>query len=318
MVRPPDFPREPTPARRQPLLGYAMVLTAATLWAVNGTVSKVILTSADLSSSRLAEMRSTGAFVGLALTLALLRRRTLRVSVRELPVLAVFGVLGLALVQVFYFVAIARLDIGIALLIQYLAPLFVALWARFVLGERVRRRLWLALALALGGLALIVDVWLGLSLDGTGVLAALGAAAAFAFYILLAEKQVGRRDALSLLLYGSLFAALFWSAAQPWWTFPSGVVDDSVSLLGNLAGQTLPVWLLVVWMVVLGTIVPFGLLVAALRHLSATRAGIAAMWEPVAATLFAYAWLDESLAATQLAGGAVVLAGILLAQTARA
>ena len=71
------------------------------------------------------------------------------------------------------------------------------------------------------------------------------------------------------------------------------------------------------WMVVLGTIVPFALVVGALRHLSATRAGIVAMLEPVVATVVAYAWLAESLSPVQVAGGLVVLAAILLAQSAR-
>jgi drug/metabolite transporter (DMT)-like permease len=70
-------------------------------------------------------------------------------------------------------------------------------------------------------------------------------------------------------------------------------------------------------MIVVGTIIPFLLLVGALRHISATRAGVTAMFEPVAGALVAYAWLGESLTATQLVGGAIVLAGILLAQTAR-
>ncbi len=306
-------PRHP----RRPVLGYVMVLSAASLWAVNGTVSKVILNSADISSSRLAEVRSTGSFVGLALVLAVVRPTTLRVRAVEVPGLVVFGVLGLALVQVFYFAAIARLDIGIALLIQYLAPLLVALWARFVLHEPVRPRLWLALALSLSGLAFVVELWQGLTLDGVGLLAALGAAATFAFYILVAERQVGRRDPASLVCFGSLFAALFWVFVQPWWSFPGGVLDESVSLLGNLAEHEAPVWLLMALMVVGGTIVPFFLLVSALRHLSATRAGIAAMWEPVAATAIAYLWLGESLGAAQIAGGVVVLSGIALAQTAR-
>ena len=311
------MPHEPAPRGERALRGYAMVLTAATLWAVNGTVSKVILTSADISSARLAEVRSTGAFVGLALVLLAVRRSSLRLAARELPRLLVFGVVGLALVQTFYFAAIARLDIGIALLLQYLAPLLVALWARFAMGEAVRPRLWLALVLALGGLALIVDVWRGLTLDGVGVLAALAAAATFALYILMAEREVGRRDAASLVCYGSFFAALFWALAQPWWTFPAHVVDERVSLLGNLEGHELPVWLLMAFMIVVGTIVPFGLLVGALRHLSATRAGIAAMWEPVAATAVAWAWLAESLDPLQILGGAVVLTGIAVAQTAR-
>ena len=70
-------------------------------------------------------------------------------------------------------------------------------------------------------------------------------------------------------------------------------------------------------MIVLGTIIPFFLLVSALRHLSATRVGIVAMLEPVAGALVAWAWLSESLDGLQLAGAAVVLAAIVIAQTAR-
>jgi drug/metabolite transporter (DMT)-like permease len=71
------------------------------------------------------------------------------------------------------------------------------------------------------------------------------------------------------------------------------------------------------WMVILGTIVPFGLLVGSLRHIAATRAGIVAMLEPVAGTIVAWAWLGEALGGLQLVGGAVVLTAIALAQTAR-
>jgi drug/metabolite transporter (DMT)-like permease len=79
----------------------------------------------------------------------------------------------------------------------------------------------------------------------------------------------------------------------------------------------LPVWSLMAWMVLLGTIVPFGLLVSALRYIPATRAGIVAMLEPVVGVLTAWIWLGESLSGVQLVGAFVVLAAILLAQTAR-
>jgi drug/metabolite transporter (DMT)-like permease len=306
-----DVEREP-----RPVLGYAMVWTAALLFAVNGTVSKVILES-GVSSLRLTQVRSTGAFVLLAIAIVVLAPRTLRVTRRELPFLVAFGVVALAFVQWLYFVSIHRLPVGIALLLQYLAPLLVALWARYVMHEPVRRRIWGALALALTGLALVVEVWEGLSLDGVGVAAALAAAVAYAVYILMAERAVSRRDPFSLSLYGFLFAALLWALVQPLWTFPAGDFDDQASLLGNLADTELPVWALTAWLVTLGTIAPFGLVVWALRHIPATRVGIVAMLEPVAATLVAFAWLDERLDPAQLAGGAVVLTGIALAQTAR-
>ena len=302
---------------RRPALGYAMVLTAAALWALNGAVSKVILTSGGVTSERLTEVRATGAFLLLFAVLLVVRRSSLRVGLRELPFLVVFGVGGLAFVAWFYFVAIERLEIGIALLIQYIAPVLVALWARYVLHEPVRRRIWAALALSVVGLSLLLRLWGGLELDGIGVLASVGAALTFALYILLADHGLQTRSTSSLLAYGFLFAALFWAIVQPWTSFPWGLVDDSVSLLGRLEGVELPVWLLMGWMVVLGTIVPFGLLVASLRHITPTRAGILAMFEPVAGTAIAYAWLQEELSSIQLLGAAIVLAGIGLAQTAR-
>lgn len=302
---------------RRPALGYAMVLTAATLWALNGAVSKVLLTSGGVPSERLTEVRATGAFVLLFTVLVFWRRHTLRVRPREVPFLAVFGVVGLAFVTWFYFIAIERLDIGVALLIQYVAPVLVALYARYVLREPVRRRIWLALALSVLGLSLLLELWDGLDLDGVGVLASIGAACTFALYILMADRGLRTRSTSSLLAYGFLFAAVFWAIVQPWTSFPGGLVDDSVSLLGRLDGIELPVWLLMAWMVVLGTIVPFGLLVASLRHVTATRAGILAMFEPVAGAAIAWIWLEEALSSSQLLGAIVVLSGIATAQTAR-
>jgi drug/metabolite transporter (DMT)-like permease len=302
---------------RRPALGYAMVLTAATLWALNGAVSKVILQSGGVSAERLTEVRATGAFLLLLAALALWRRSSLRVTRGELPFLAVFGVCGLAFVAWFYFVAIERLEIGVALLIQYIAPVLVALYARYVLREPVRQRIWAALALSLLGLSLLLQLWNGVELDGIGLLASAGAAVTFALYILMADRGIRRRSSSSLLTYGFLFAALFWAVVQPWTSFPWHLLDDSVSLLGRLESIELPVWLLMAWMVVFGTIVPFGLLVAALRHIRPTRAGILAMFEPVAGTVIAYAWLREELDPTQLVGAGVVLCGIALAQTAR-
>jgi drug/metabolite transporter (DMT)-like permease len=310
------IPAESVTRERQPVIGYAMALGAGTLFAVNGTVSKVILSS-GLSSLRLTEIRCTGALIGLFLIIVATRPRALHTDRRELVYLAAFGVFGVALVQLFYFLAIHRLEIGVSLLIQYLGPLLVALFAFFVMKEHVRGRLWVALALALGGLTLVVDLWHGVSLDGLGVLFSLCSAVTFAGYLLLAERAVGRRDPISLLCFGFLFATIFWAFVQPWWSFPFAVPGHTVSLLGRLSDVHLPIWALLTWMIVLGTIVPFFLIVGSMRHITATRAGILAMIEPVVASVVAYAWLGETLSGTTLAGGTVVLCGIVLAQSAR-
>jgi len=292
-----------------------MVAVAATLFAVNGTVSKVILGS-GISSGQLTAVRCAGALIGLALIAAGTQPRSLRVRTGDLPVLIALGI-ALAVVQWAYFFAIHRLDIGIALLIQFVAPIFVALWARFVFHEPVRRRIWAALALSVAGLMLIVEIWHGGRLSGPGVAACGLAAISLAAYFLIAEHGVRRRDPVSLSAWAFLFATIFWSLLAPWWTFPGRRVDDHVSLLGNLASTHVHLWLLMLWMVVLGGVVPFGLIVSALRHISATRVGIMAMLEPVVAIVVAWAWLGESLRPVQLSGAALTLLGIGLAQTAR-
>ncbi|HET7571562.1 MAG TPA: EamA family transporter [Gaiellaceae bacterium] len=304
------------PHVRRPAVGYAMVLVAGVLFGVNGAVAKVALSS-GLTSLRLTEARCAGAFAGLALLAALRAPGSLRLRPGEWRRLAVFGICGVAWVQLFYFLAIHRLAIGIALLIQYLGPLFVAIWVRTFGGEHVRRRIWASLGLSLTGLVLMVQVWHGGGVDGLGVAFALVSAVVYAAYLLLAEHGVAGRDSISLLAWGFLFATLFWTVIQPWWSFPTGAVGHTVPLQGHLASWHLPVWALVLWVVVLGTIVPFSLIVGALRHVGATRVGIVANMEPVVATVAAWLWLQESLAPVQLAGAAVVLCGIVLAQTAR-
>jgi drug/metabolite transporter (DMT)-like permease len=293
-----------------------MVAIAATLFAINGSVSKVVLGS-GLSSLELTQIRNTCAATLFFVFLVVFARRRLRVGRRELLFLLAFGLVGVALVQWLYFVAIENLPVGVALLIEFTAPLFVALFARFVYQEHIRRRIWVAVALCLTGLALVVELWAGVAFSTLGVTAAFGGALALTAYLLMAERERRHRDPASLSFYGFLFATLLWAVVQPLWDFPWEVLDDSVSLQGNLSEHTAPVWALVAFVVLVGTMVTFTLLTGSLRHISATRASIVATLEPVVATVVAWAWLGETLGAAQLLGGAIVLAGIFVAQSAR-
>jgi drug/metabolite transporter (DMT)-like permease len=314
------LPLEELTGRRvsRPVIGYGLVLAAIGFWSVNAAVAKVVVDSGGLSALRLSELRATGAGLVLFVAVAALRPRTLWLTRREVLFLAVFGIAGLAFVHFLYFTAITHLDIGIALVIQYLAPVLVALWARFFVHEPVRRRLWVALALALAGLSLVVELWSGGGLDGVGVASSLGAACAYALYILMAERSLhGGRDVFSLLAWGFAFAAAFWSVVQPWWSFPGDVLGRDADLLGRLAGSSAPVWLLLAYVILFGTVIPFVFMVTALHYIPATRATVVAMAEPVLAGLVAYAWLKEELGTLQIVGGMLVLAGIVLAQTAR-
>jgi drug/metabolite transporter (DMT)-like permease len=303
---------------RRPALGYVLVLLAVSFLAVNATVAKVMIESGGVSALRLSEVRVTGAAVLFFAGVALIRPARLRLGWRDAGFLAVFGVCGLALAQLFYFVAITHLDIGIALLIANLAPVLIALWARFVANEPVRNRLWVGLALSLTGLTLVVELWSGITLDGVGLAASLGTAVAYAVFILMADHRLRKtEDAYSLLAWGFVFAAAFWALVQPWWSFPFDVLTREASLLGRLEDFSLPLWVLAAYVIVPGAVVPFSFLVGALRHVRPTRVVIVAMSELVLAGIVAYAWLGEEIGRLQIAGGLLVLAGIVLAQTAR-
>jgi drug/metabolite transporter (DMT)-like permease len=294
-----------------------MVTTAAALFAVNGTVSKVILTQSGITSVRLTELRATGAFLGLAAVLAVTAPGRLRVARDELALLVFYGIVGFALVQWLYLVSIERLPIGIGLLLEFTAPVLVALWARLVWHEPVRRRVWAALALALAGLVLVAEVWRDFRLDTVGVVAGLFAAGALATYYLAGEHQTARRDALSLTCLSLGVAAVFWAVLQPWWSFPFDELEATISLDGALESTSAPVWALGLWVVVPGTILPFALSLGALHHLPATRVATVSMLEVLLASIVAWAWLEETLSAAQLVGGVIVLAGVVLAQTSR-
>ncbi len=298
----------------RPLLGVTMVLSSGALFAVNGTVSKLVL-RAGFDAPQLTLLRAAGAFTGLLLLSLVLRpgARRLRVRRAELPLLLVYGLSGFFLVPMLYFVAISRMPVGIALLFEYTAPLLVALWARFGQRRRVRPRLWGGLALSLAGLACVAEVWGDLRLDGIGVAAGFGAAVLLAFYYVLGARGVEQRDTLSLTTWAfgaSAVAGLITRAV----TAGAGGWEP---LTRSEAG--VPVALLCCYVVLLGSIAPYLLVAAALRHLPATSVGILGMVEPVIAA--AVAWLTlgagEALNAAQLAGGILVLAGVTLAETAR-
>ncbi|MGY1725252.1 EamA family transporter [Blastococcus sp. SYSU DS0533] len=303
------------PRTARPGLGYAFTLGAAALFAVNGTVSTLAL-QAGIPPTRLTALRCTGAAVVLLAVLALAAPGRLRVRLRELPLLAVFGVVGVALTQFLYYVAIGRLPVGIALVFEMTAPVFIALYVWLVRRQRVRSRLWAALLLSLSGLVLVAQVWEGGgSLDPLGVAAALAAALCLATYYLVGERGTVSRDPVTLTCWSFVAAALFWAVAAPWWQFDGGVLAQQVPV--SLGDLRLPLWLLVGWIVVLGAAVPFWLSVAALPHLAPTTAGLVATVEPVFASVVAWLWVEQVLTGWQVAGGVVVLTGIALAQTAR-
>jgi drug/metabolite transporter (DMT)-like permease len=311
-----------TSSARRPRLGFALVGLGALLFIVNAGVSRVVL-RAGVAPAELTTARITGTALCLLAFCALRRRGALRPPAGRLRwLLVLHGLVGVAALQWAYFVAIDRLPIGLALLLEYQAPLLVALWARFVQGEHLRRRAWVGLGLALLGLAMATGVLGGgLTWDLAGVLAGLAAAVCFATYFVVGEHGVAEVDPVRVVLWSFGIGAVAMNVMTPLWQFPTGVLTSEVPLLGRLGEvpglAVAPGVLLVAWVVVLGTLVPFGVELAAMQHLSASTVTMVAMLEPVGVALLGWAWFREDLGLVATAGYVLVVGGILAAQTGR-
>lgn len=301
------------PFRPRPALGVIMILLAAFAFSINGTVAKLILQS-GFEARDLTTFRAMGGFLGLVVLGAVLRPgiRRFRIKARELPLIAIYGVTGFFAVPLLYFVAISRMPVGIALLFEFTAPLLVALWARFGQRQQVRARLWAGLAISLIGLACVAEAWGDLRLDGLGVAAALAAAVFLAVYFVLGARGVATRDSISLT--GWAFGV---SAAAGFVTRAAGGRLPDWQKITDVTSGAVPIWLLCLYLLILGTIVPYLLVVGSLRHLPPTSVGIIGMTEPVLASAVAWVTLGETLNPAQLAGGALLLLGVGLAETAR-
>jgi drug/metabolite transporter (DMT)-like permease len=290
---------------RRPALGYTLAATAAAMWALNGNLARFVLED-GVSAAHLSALRSGVSFLLLLAFVALTRRQDLRIARRHLPLLAWLGIAGLAGVHATYFLAIERLDIGVALVIQYLGPLLILLWLRVVHGRRLPALLWGAVALSLAGAFMVVEAYDASRLDGLGLLAAAGAAITFAVYLVAAERAGRRHLPHTTLVYAFGFATLFWLVVRPPWTFPTAPFEAEPVNVLHAAG-----------VVAIGTLIPFVLIVTALRHIPAPRAAVVSTLEPVLAALIAWPVHAQALGVPQIAGGLLVLGAVVAVQSRR-
>ncbi|MEN9621345.1 MAG: hypothetical protein RL499_1538 [Actinomycetota bacterium] len=296
-------------------MGYLYALLAAVLFGANGSVTKVTM-EAGLSPAQVTEFRLVGTALFAGLVLLVIDRRAFILPRRQWPITLLLGVVGVALLQATYAAAVQVLPVGIALLLEYTAVLMVALVAYFVFREPVKARVWVAIALVLVGLAVVAQVWAS-TLDALGVALALAAAVCLAVYFLVGERQVARTAPLAVSFWTMSIAAVFWSFVSGWWELSPGILSTPVDIGGAGGVLEVPMAVPLAWNVLLGSFAPFLLSLAALRHLPATAAGIVASSEVIFAFAVAWLWLGETLALVQIVGAAVVLAGIILAHTAR-
>ncbi|MFE6523440.1 DMT family transporter [Streptomyces sp. NPDC057794] len=299
-----------SPSGRGRGMGLGLALLSAVAFGGSGVAAKPLI-EAGLDPLHVVWLRVAGAAL-VMLPLAVRHRGLLR---RRPGLLAGFGLLAVAGVQACYFAALSRIPVGVALLIEYLAPALVLGWVRFVQRRPVTRAAAVGVVLAVGGLACVVEVWSGLRFDALGLLLALGAACCQVGYFVLSDQGSDAGDdapdPLGVIAYGLLVgAAVLTVVARPWgldWSVLTGTA--------RMDGTPVAAVFLLVWIVLVATVAAYVTGVIAVRRLSPQVAGVVACLEAVIATVLAWVLLGEHLTAPQLAGGAIVLAGAFIAQS---
>ena len=274
---------------------------SAALFAAGGNAVKALF-GLGFQPLALAQLRIAWAFAFLLISLSVAGRPLFRIRPAELPGLLIFGTLGVAGVQLAYYLAIARLNIAVALLVQYLGLVAITAWERYRRQQAVPVNVWSALALVLVGAFFTVGAYqpslLRLNLPGIGF--GLAAAVLLAFYMLRASALLARLNTWTILVYAFGAGTLMWTAYD-------------LVVRPSLPSQVW-VWFAMALVGLFGTLVAHGLFVLALRTIRPSRAGIVATAEPVIAGLIAFLLFRDGLEPLQLLGAAVVVCGIVLVQ----
>jgi drug/metabolite transporter (DMT)-like permease len=287
------------------LKGYLCSMFAAILWASSGTAGKALFET-GITPFELVQIRLTLSTVLMALFFGIFSRGLFRIQLKDIAYFLIFGGVAMAMVQSTYFYAISKIQVAAATLIQYLSPILVSIYSMCFWKERLTPTKLIALVLSLGGCYLVVggyDLQL-LQMNLLGIVGGLGAAVSGAGYTLLGEQGMHRYKPSTVLFYAMAFGALTWHIIYP----PFHYLE---------AGFNIDQWKLILYVVVMGTIIPFGLYFVGINYIRSTRAIITATLEPISAGFIAFFFLGETMELLQIIGGMVVLSAIVLLQTQR-
>ncbi|SMC22454.1 Permease of the drug/metabolite transporter (DMT) superfamily [Desulfacinum hydrothermale DSM 13146] len=295
----------PSPGTPIPRKGYLFVISAAVLWAVSGSAGKYLFNH-GVTPYQVVQMRVTLTTAMLFLWLAARDRRKLRIPARDILYFMVLGVTGLAMVQFTYFYTISKIKVAAAILLEYLAPVLIALYSVTIARERLTWPTAVAVTGATLGCYLVVGGYnLNLfNMNKAGLLSGLASAVSFAWYSVHGEHGMRRYSPWTVLFYAFLFAALFWNMAHP--------------PLESFRHDYTPMeWVWILYIAILGTLIPFGLYFHGINLIRSTRASITATLEPITAGIVSYLFLGETLEGLQIVGGLLVIGAVVLLQIRR-
>jgi drug/metabolite transporter (DMT)-like permease len=288
-------------------LGAAMAMGSA-------AAALKAMASTGLPAVNVAQARLLVGAVALMAVAVVVRRGRVRVERKDWWLVGAYGLVSLAANQVVFSMSLSRLSVGVALLLEYLAPVLVALWVRFVRREPVSGLVWAGIVVTLLGLGMVGRVWAGFALDGVGFVLGLLAAVTMASRFVLADRGLRRQDPLVLAAWGTAVSAGALLLTGSFAPFPVDVLAQEVILNGT----GVPMVLLVAWVGLVGTAAGVLLVMAAQRLLTPTSASLVVSLEVVVGAGLAYVVLGEAPMGLQILGGAVMFAGVAVAQVAMA
>jgi drug/metabolite transporter (DMT)-like permease len=290
--------------------GLVIALVSAASFGLSGSLARSLL---DLgwTPAAVVAVRVLGAFALLLVPCLLLLRRSGLPSLRQSGHLVAYGVVAVALAQLCYFSAVQYLSVGVALLLEYLAPVLLIFfhWARS--RRRPAASVFVGAVLALLGLVFVLDLRGGVTLNPVGVLWGLGAAVCLCAYFVLSEEGAGAPvSPLLLTTVGTGVGGAVILGAAAVGVLPLAARTGETVLAGSRVGWWLPALLLVGVSAVLAYLSG----IVAVRRLGSSVASFVSLAEVIFAVVFAVILLAQQPSASQLVGGALVLAGIAVVQ----
>lgn len=285
--------------------GLAFALTSAAAFGTSGAVAKALLEAGWSPGAAVTARVAGGALVLLVPALVGLRGRW-RLLRRNLPLIAVYGLVAMAACQLFYFNAVTTLSVGVALLLEYLGFLLVVGWLWVRHGQRPRRFTVLGIAAALVGLVLVLDVTGGVRVDLGGVLWGLGAAVGLAVYFVLSAHQRTGLPPLVMAAGAMVVAALALGAAGAAGLVPMRAAGGRVVLAGLEVHWLVPLAALSL----VATATAYATGIAGTRRLGSKIASFVGLTEVMFAVLFAWLLVGELPLPVQLLGGVLIVAGL--------
>lgn len=300
-----DTPITAPPSRLLGGLGFAVL--SAFSFGLSGSFAKGLLDSGWTAAGAVTVRVGVAALVLLVPALIVLRGRWSLLS-RNLPVIAAYGLVAVAGCQLAYFNAVDHMQVGVALLIEYTAPVLVVCWMWLRHGQRPGRLTLVGAVLAAGGLVLVLDLISGADLSALGVVWALGATVGAAVYFIISANEDNGLPPIVLAAGGLVLGTLALLVAGA-----AGVVrlDASTSEV-SYDGLTVAWWLPVLALGVVTAAVAYVTGIAASRRLGSRLASFVALLEVLFALLAAWVLLDELPRAVQFLGGLLILAGVVV------